>query len=197
MDSSTRTTEARNNQVLENEGFARRKILTDSVAVNKISIPLNLCSYFAAFKNNLHPNIKTNLIIKLEKDNNTIFRKTAARASKVILTKLRLWCPKIIFNGSGMKQYLANYLKLKKWTYLKEHGEIIQTQSNNSYFRISTGITRPGDMCLFGLFLLLQNIIIKNKIYSLLIHLTMEQIILFFLEHNWKLIIAFTILNWK
>ena len=100
-------------------------------------------SYFAAFKNNLHPNIKTNLIVKLENDNNIIFRKGAAPNSKVILTKFRLWCQKIIFNGSGMKQYLENYLKPKKWIYLKEHSEIMQTQSINSYFRISTGIRRP------------------------------------------------------
>ena len=97
MDTSTGTTEARNNQVLKNEGFARRKILTDAAAVNKISIPLNLYSYFAAFKNNLHPNIKTNLIVKLENNNNIIFRKGAAPDSKVILTKFRLWCPKNYF----------------------------------------------------------------------------------------------------
>ena len=99
------------------------------------SIPLNIYSYFAAFKNNLHPNIKTNII----------FRKGAdpAQDSKVILNKLRLWCPKIIFNGKGMKTYLEDYLKPKKWTYLREHTEIEQTTAINSYFRISTGIRRP------------------------------------------------------
>ena len=56
---------------------------------------------------------------------------------------MRLWCPKIIFNGLGMKEYTEKYLKPKKWTYLKEHHEIIQTTAVNSYFRISTGIRRP------------------------------------------------------
>ena len=42
--------------------------------MNKISIPLNQYSYFAAFKNQLHPNIKTNILIRLENDNNIIFR---------------------------------------------------------------------------------------------------------------------------
>ena len=87
LDSSTETAEPRNDQPLYNEGFARRTILTDGAAVNKISIPLNLYSYFAVFKNNLHPNIKTNIVIKLENDNNIIYRNAAVAVSKVIITK--------------------------------------------------------------------------------------------------------------
>ena len=116
VDTSTGTTEGRPAQDLYNEGFAKRKRLTDAANVNKISIPLNLYSYFAAFKNQLHPNIKTKIIINLENYNNIIFRKGAAPDSKVIVTKLRLWCPKIIFNGLGMKEYTEKYLKPKKWT---------------------------------------------------------------------------------
>ena len=58
LDSSTGTAEPRPAEALYNEGFAKRKILTDAAAVFNISIPLNLYSYFVAFKNNLHPNIK-------------------------------------------------------------------------------------------------------------------------------------------
>ena len=143
VDTSTGTTEGRPAQDLYNEGFAKRKILTDAANVNKISIPLNQYSYFAAFKNQLHPNIKTNILIRLEDDNNIIFRKGAAPDSKVVLTKMRLWCPKIIFNGLGMKEYTEKYLKPKKWIYLREHQESIQTTAINSFFRISTGIRRP------------------------------------------------------
>ena len=149
-DTSTGAAEPRPTEVATyNAGFATRKKLTDAANVNKISIPLNLYSYFAAFKNQLHPNIKTNILIKLEDDANIIFRKAAAPDSKVIVTKLRLWCPKIIFNGLGMKEYTEKYLKPKKWTYLKEHHEIIQTTAVNSYFRISTGIRRPRHVLLW------------------------------------------------
>ena len=144
VDTSTGTAEPRPAQAaLYNNGFATRKILTDEAAVNKISIPLNQYSYFAAFKNQLHPNIKTNILIRLENDNNIIFKKAAAPDSKVIVTKMRLWCPKIIFNGLGMKEYTEKYLKPKKWIYLKEHQESIQTTAINSFFRIATGIRRP------------------------------------------------------
>ena len=126
-----------------NEGFAKRKILTDAASTPNISIPLNLYSYFAAFKNNLHPNLKINIKLTLENDDNIIFRHADAPDSKVILTKLRLWVPKIIFNEDGLKAYLAEYLKPKTWIYHKEHQEIKQSNATNDAFRISAGIRRP------------------------------------------------------
>ena len=141
VDSSTGTAEPRSAQALYNEGFGKRKLLTDAAAVNNISIPLNLYSYFAAFKNNLHPNLKTNILLALENDNNIIFN--AGAAAKVIITKLRLWAPKIIFNEDGLKGYLSDYLKPKTWIYQKEHHEIKQSGATNDAFRISTGIRRP------------------------------------------------------
>ena len=65
VDTSTGTTECRPAQALYNEGFAKRKILTDASAVNKIPIPLNQYSYFAAFKNQIHPNIKQTFLSNL------------------------------------------------------------------------------------------------------------------------------------
>ena len=141
VDSSTGTAEPRPAQALYNEGFGKRKLLTDAAAVNNISIPLNLYSYFAAFKNNLHPNLKTTILLTLENDNNIIFN--AGAAAKVIITKLRLWAPKIIFNEDGLKAYLADYLKPKTWIYQKEHHEIKQSGATNDAFRISARIRRP------------------------------------------------------
>ena len=125
-----------------NEGFGKRKTLTDAANVNNISIPLNLYSYFAAFKNNLHPNLKINIKLTLEDDNNIIF-KAAGAAAKVIITKLRLWVPKIIFNEDGLKDYLSDYLKPKTWIYHKEHQEIKQSNATNDAFRVTAGIRRP------------------------------------------------------
>ena len=82
-------------------------------------------------------------MLTLENDNNIIFKNAAVADSKVILTKLRLWVPKIIFNGAGLKQYIEDYLKPKKWIYLKEHHEIKQSGATNDSFRISKGIRRP------------------------------------------------------
>ena len=77
-----------------NEGFAKRKALTDGGLTQNISIPLNLYSYFTSFKWNIHPNLKINIEIRLEQDVNLIFR-NAAEDGKIIVSKLRLWCPKL------------------------------------------------------------------------------------------------------
>ena len=143
MDTSTGTAEPKSAQTLYNQGYGLRKILTDVANENKISIPLNIYSYFAAFKNNLHPNIKMSTLIRLANDNDIIFRNAGAPDSKVLITKFRLWCPKLILNGAGMKQYVENYLKPKTWKYLREHQEIYQTAAVSSFFRISIGIQRP------------------------------------------------------
>ena len=127
-----------------NTGFAKRQALLTAANINNVSIPLNLYGYFAAFKNNLHPNIKTNIILELETDDNIVFRSAAAnQVCRVVITQLRLWCPKIVFNGEGMKKYLDDYLKPKKWSYLKELQENTTTQAQTNFFRISTGIRRP------------------------------------------------------
>ena len=143
LDTSTGTTEGRPTQPLYNAGFARRKILTDAATVNKIAIPLNIYSYFDAFKDNIQPNTKTNIVIDLETDNNIIFRNTTAPDSKVIITKLKLWCPKIKFNGNGAKLYLENYLKPKKWTFLNETVKSLPTKISSGSFRISVGVNKP------------------------------------------------------
>ena len=118
-------------------------LLEDGAAVNNISIPLNLYSYFAAFKNNIHPNLKTTILLTLENDDNIVFRHADAAPSKVIITKLRLWVPKIIFNETSLKTYLDDFKLPKTWTYHKEHHEIKQSNATNDAFRISSGIRKP------------------------------------------------------
>ena len=118
VDESTGAAQPDPTVALYNEGFGKRKTLTNATRVNNISIPLNLYSYFGAFKKNLHPNLKTNIMLTLENDDNIIFRHADAPDSKVI-TKLRLWAPKIIFNEDGLKAYLSDYLKPKTWSTMK------------------------------------------------------------------------------
>ena len=140
---TSRAAEGRAAQAAFNSGFAKRKALTDGGVINEFSLPLNLYSYFAAFKNNLQPNLKTSILLQIEDDNNIVLRSATAPASKVIITKLRLWVPKIIFNKVGLQAYLADYLKPKKWNYLQEKHEIKQTQALSDAFVISTGVRRP------------------------------------------------------
>ena len=131
---NTGAAQALENNAAYNPAYAKRAALTAAKNNVAISIPLNLWSFFASFKETLAPNMKTDLTITLETDGNAILRANAAGAGRVMITKLRLWCPKIIFNGKGVQKYISDFLQPKKWNYLKEHIEAIQTRATNSFF---------------------------------------------------------------
>ena len=129
-----------------NEGFAKRKALTDVRLPQNISLPLNLYSYFASFKRNIHPNLKINIEIRLEQDANLIFRNAAVTVNgKIIVSKLRLWCPKLIFNAEGLKLYRSDYMKPKKWSYLAEYFHKFTRAGDNigDMVRLVTSIRKP------------------------------------------------------
>ena len=127
-----------------NEGFAKRKALTDGGLTQNISLPLNLYSYFASFKRNIHPNLKINIEIRLEQDVNLIFRNAAVNG-KIIVSKLRLWCPKLIFNAEGLNLYRSDYMKPKKWPYLAEYFYKFTRAGDNrgDMVRLVTSIRKP------------------------------------------------------
>ena len=127
-----------------NEGFAKRKALTDGGLTQNISIPLNLYSYFASFERNIHPKLKINIEIRLEQDVNLIFR-NAAEDGKIIVSKLRLWCPKLIFNAEGLNLYRSDYMKPKKWPYLAEYFYKFTRAGDNrgDMVRLVTSIRKP------------------------------------------------------
>ena len=128
-----------------NEGFDKRKKLTAGGLKRNISIPLNLYSYFASFKRNIHPNLKINIELRLEQDVNLIFRVGAAAPGKIIVSKLRLWCPKLIFNAEGLNLYRSDYMKPKKWLYLTEFFYKFTRVGDNrgDMIRLVTSIRKP------------------------------------------------------
>ena len=128
-----------------NEGFDKRKKLTAEGVDRNISIPLNLYSYFASFKRNIHPNLKINIELRLEQDVNLIFRGGAADDGKIIVTKMRLWCPKLIFNAEGLNLYRSDYMKPKKWPYLAEFFYKFARAGDNrgDMVRLVTSIRKP------------------------------------------------------
>ena len=128
-----------------NEGFTKRYLLTAGGATRNISIPLNLYSYFASFKRNIHPNLKINIELRLERDVNLIFRGGAADDGKIIVSKLRLWCPKLIFNAEGLNLYRSDYMKPKKWPYLAEYFYKFTRAGDNrgDMVRLVTSIRKP------------------------------------------------------
>ena len=107
-----------------NKGFAARKTLLGLSAEVNCEIPLNRYSFFEALEDKLLPNTKIDLSIEFDGDKNLIWRQGAADAAgtsyRLIIKRLQLFVPRLVFNSEEQKMYMEDYLKPYKWTYLKE-----------------------------------------------------------------------------
>ena len=136
------------------KGFAARKLLLGLSTIVNCEIPLNRYSFFEELQDKLLPNMKIDLEIEFEDDKNLIWRQGNADAPgesyRLIIKRLQLFIPRLIFNSEGQKLYMENYLKPYKWTYLKEavFTSNISTQ-NSGHFRITNGISKPRHVFIF------------------------------------------------
>ena len=140
-----------------NKGFAARKLRLGTANTDKVNceIPLNRYSFFEVLQNKLLPNIRIELQIEIESDKNLIWRAGAADAAgttyRLIITRLQLFIPRIVFNAEGFKLYQDNFLKSFNWSYLTEttYNQSMNQQRSGS-FRLTNGISKPRHV--FGFF---------------------------------------------
>ena len=131
-----------------NKGFAARKALLGLSTIVNCEISLNRYSFFEELKDKLLPNMKIDLDIEFEDDKNLIWRQGTADAAgtsyRLIIKRLQLVVPRLIFNSEGQKLYMENYLKPYKWTYLKDSVFTSNiSRQNSGHFRITNGIPKP------------------------------------------------------
>ena len=138
-----------------NKGFAARKLLLGASSEVNCEIPLNRYSFFEELQDKLLPNVKIEMQIEMENDKNLIWRGDAqadgaGTSYRLIVTRLQLFVPRLIFNSEGQKLYLENYLKLRKWSYLTEttYNQDMRTQ-RTSNFRLTNGILKPSHVFIF------------------------------------------------
>ena len=137
-----------------NKGFAARKALLGLSTEVNCEIPFNRYSFFEQLHDKLLPNMKIDLNIERDTDKNLIWRKEHAdapdRSYRLILKRVQLFVPRLIFNSEGQKLYMENYLKPDKWTYLKEtvFTSNVSTQ-NSGHFRITNEISKPRHVFVF------------------------------------------------
>ena len=138
-----------------NKGFAARKVLLGASAEVNCEIPLNRYSFFEELQDRLLPNVRIELQIEMENDKNLIWRgdgqaDAAGTTCRLIITRLQLYVPRIIFNSEGQKLYLENYLKPHKWSYLTEttYNQDMRTQRTGN-FRLTNGILKPRHVFIF------------------------------------------------
>ena len=138
-----------------NKGFNARKLLLGASAEVNCEIPLNRYSFFEELQDKLLPNVKIELQIEMENDKNLIWRgdaqaDAAGTSYRLIVTRLQLYVPLLIFNSEGQKLYLENYLKPHKWSYLTEttYNQDMRTQHTGN-FRLANGILKPRHVFIF------------------------------------------------
>ena len=148
-----------------NKGFAARKVLLGASAEVNCEIPLNRYSFFEELQDKLLPNVRIELQIEMENDKNLIWRTGAADAAgttyRLIVTRLQLYVPRMIFNSEGQKLYLENYLKPHKWSYLTEttYNQDMRTQRTGN-FRLTNGILKPRHVFIF----FINNVNLDNQL---------------------------------
>ena len=107
--------------------------------------------------------MKIDLNIEFDENNNLIWRQgaadTAGTSYRLIIRRLQLFVPRLVFNSEGQKLYMENYLKPYKWTYLKEtvFTSNLSTQYSG-HFRITNGISKPRHVHVFVFFINNENI---------------------------------------
>ena len=127
------------------KGFAQRKTLLGVSSNVNVEIPLKRFSFFEGLDNELLPNMKVGIIFDLESDANLIWQ--AGADCRLVVTKMQLFVPRIVFIAEGNKMCMERYMKLHKWNYLRE--EIYSSNSsrqNTGTFKITSAIERPTDV---------------------------------------------------
>ena len=131
-----------------NKGFADRKKLLGTSSVVNTEIPLNRYSFFESLEDELLPNTKVELHVKIEDDGNVIWQ--AGANCRVVITRMQLIVPRVTFNSEGQELYMSTYLKPHKWTYLRENiGRSNSSTQRAGNFRISNGISKPRHVSVF------------------------------------------------
>ena len=132
-----------------NEGFAKRKALLGTSSIVHCEIPLNRYSFFEALEDKLLPNTKIEINFEIEKDDNLIWR-TGGNRCRVVITRLQLFVPRLIFNEDGHKIYMKDYLIPDTWSYFNEVVESnLATNQAVGNFRITNGISKPRHVFVF------------------------------------------------
>ena len=131
-----------------NKGFALRKALLGASTTVNTEIPLNRYSFFEMLENKLLPNTRVEMNFEIESDGNLIWQ--AGADSRVVITRMQLYVPRITFNSQGQSAYMSQYLKPHKWTYLRENIERSNSsQQRAGHFRISSGLPKPRHVFVF------------------------------------------------
>ena len=132
-----------------NLGFEARRILTQArqndgnggaKSINEI-IPLNRYSFFEELEDKMLPPMQLTFELTLNYDDELIHKANAADDGRVVVTQLYLWLPSLIPKDSEYSEFLKDFLKPTKWTYMKDmYIQSANTRAVQNMFQISPAI---------------------------------------------------------
>ena len=132
-----------------NFGFEARRILTQArqndgnggaKSINEI-IPLNRYSFFEELEDKMLPPMQLTFELTLNDDNELIHKADAADNGRVVVTRLYLWLPRLTPKDSAYGEFVKDFLKPTKWTYMKDmYIQSVNTRAVQNMFQISPAI---------------------------------------------------------
>jgi len=134
-----------------NSGFEARRILTQAnqnnggggaKSINMI-IPLNRYSFFNELGDKMLPPMQLEFEIDLNDDNELIHMANGTDPGRVVVKNFYLWVPKMIPKDSEYSEYVKDFLKPVKWTYMKDtYIQSFATRTVKNAFQISPAIDK-------------------------------------------------------
>ena len=85
-----------------NKGYTIRSALVLAGKNQNPIIPLNKFSFFEGLERNLLPPRQIQISPRLTDDATLIYRNNGVDAGKVVVSKLVLWIPRMLFNSDGL-----------------------------------------------------------------------------------------------
>ena len=132
-----------------NLGFEKRRILTQANQNNggggakniHTTIPLNRYSFFQELEDEILPPMQLEFEIDLNEDEVLIHMANGTDPGRVVVKQFYLLIPKMVPKDSKYDEYVKDFLKPVKWTYLQDlHVQSAVTRIVKNEFRISPAI---------------------------------------------------------
>ena len=136
-----------------NAGFASKAKLTNAAGGVNLIVPLNKYSFFAASQDVVYPTGKMELNITLERDENVLYKDKALVAEgRYVVTKMRLWVPKMELNSAGLNKFSSALTEKRTWGYMADRVETSPVSTlQTGTFDISSSIEKPRFVMLYAI----------------------------------------------
>ena len=138
-----------------NTGFEARRNLTKRVGEGggeeaakdiNVIIPLNRYSFF---EDKMLVPMQLEFNIKLQNDNELIYKAAAAAAGRVVVNRFLLWVPRLTPKDSQYDEFIKSFLTNKSWTYNREMYQASAPTQSSGFFQISSSIDNVKDVFVY------------------------------------------------